>query len=153
MLTARPTFHLQPAYKKWATKSGFESRLEADVKARNAAAATAAEDAAKALHQQTLEPHLRDKPARAEPYTDQLWLDATLEWLIATDQVKLHVSSFHSMIDIVARATSGVTIPGRNATREDIMKLFHAQMDKLRIRLHVSKYFSGPSMDSLVGKT
>ncbi|KAJ7465506.1 hypothetical protein FB451DRAFT_1041499 [Mycena latifolia] len=148
MLTARPTFHLQPAYKKWATKSGFESRLEADVKARNAA-----EDAAKALHQETLEPHLRDKPARAEPYTDQLWLDAALEWLIATDQVKLHVSSFHSMIDIVARATSGVTIPGRNATREEIMKLFHAQMDKLRIRLHASKYFSGPSMDSLVGQS
>jgi hypothetical protein len=42
------------------------------------------------------------------------------------------------MIDIAARATNGVIIPGMRSTREEIMKLFHEQMDKLRTRLHVS---------------
>jgi hypothetical protein len=44
---------------------------------------------------------------------------------------------FKTMIDIAACATEGVRIPGRNSTRAEIMKLFHTQMDKLRMRLQV----------------
>jgi recombinational DNA repair protein (RecF pathway) len=82
-----PEVSFQPQYQKWCTEV-FESRLEADVKARKEAAT-----AAKQLHQQTLEPHLREKPDRPLPYTDQLWLDAALEWLIATDQESADLSA------------------------------------------------------------
>jgi hypothetical protein len=43
-----------------------------------------------------------------------------------------------AMIDIAAHVTNGVIIPGMCSTREEIMTLFHKQMDKLRARLHVS---------------
>lgn len=76
----------QPEYRKWCEKFGFESRLPEDIKERKLAA-DAADAAAKQLHQQTLEPHLREKPERIVPYTDELWCTAALEWLIATDQV------------------------------------------------------------------
>jgi hypothetical protein len=65
------------------------------------------------------------------------------------------------MIDIAARATNGVIIPGMHSTREEIMKLFHEQMDKLRTRLHVSStsfyLCSGPRQiilqsDAVTGK-
>ncbi|KAJ7315398.1 hypothetical protein DFH08DRAFT_715757 [Mycena albidolilacea] len=127
-----------PEYSKWCEKVGFESRLPEDVKERKLAA-DAADAAAKQLHQQTLEPHLREKPEHIVPYADELWRTAALEWLIATDQpiAALNHPKFKSMIDIAARATNGVKIPGRHATREEIIKLFHNQMDKLRIRLHV----------------
>ncbi|KAJ7443384.1 hypothetical protein FB451DRAFT_1056943, partial [Mycena latifolia] len=72
-------------------------------------------------------------------YTDQLWLDAAVEWLAATDQPidALSHPKFKAMIDIAARATQGVTIPNRKQTRAEIINLFHDQMDKLKIRLHV----------------
>jgi hypothetical protein len=41
------------------------------------------------------------------------------------------------MIDIAARATEGVNLPNREQTREAIIKLFHDQMNQLKIRLHV----------------
>ncbi|KAJ7920861.1 hypothetical protein B0H13DRAFT_1563118, partial [Mycena leptocephala] len=65
---------------------------------------------------------------------------AALEWLIATDQpiAALNHPKFRTMIEIAARATNGVKIPGRNATRDEIIKLFHDQMNQLRIRLHAS---------------
>jgi hypothetical protein len=65
------------------------------------------------------------------------------------------------MIDIAARATNGVKIPGRNSTRDEIIKLFHDQMNKLRIRLHVSLFISNglciyltvlPQSDAVSGK-
>ncbi|KAJ7844508.1 hypothetical protein B0H14DRAFT_2224154, partial [Mycena olivaceomarginata] len=127
-----------PEYHKWCAKTGFVSRLAADVKERKQAEA-AADAEVKRLHQQTLEPHLREKPERVIPYSDELWREAALEWLIATDQPvsALNHPKFKTMINIAARATNGVIIPGMRSTREEIMKLFHEQMDKLRTRLHV----------------
>ncbi|KAJ7233462.1 hypothetical protein C8J57DRAFT_1090527 [Mycena rebaudengoi] len=126
-------------YTTWCERTGFQSRLAADVKARNLAARQA-EDAAEQLRQQSLDPHLREKPERIIPYTDKLWVDAAVEWLIATDQPldALTHPKFKSMIDIAARATNGVRIPGRKSTRAEIMQLFNDQMDKLRIQLTVS---------------
>ncbi|KAJ6463075.1 hypothetical protein DFH09DRAFT_854475, partial [Mycena vulgaris] len=107
------------AYRKWAKEHDFKSRLEADVKARK-------EAADKKLHQQTLNTHLREKPERVIPYSDKLFRDAALEWLIATDQpiAALEHPKFIEMIDIAARATNGVKIPrGKNAG-DEIIRLF-----------------------------
>jgi hypothetical protein len=41
------------------------------------------------------------------------------------------------MIDVAARATDGVQIPGRKATRTEIMNLFKEQMSRLKERLNV----------------
>ncbi|KAJ7808037.1 hypothetical protein B0H14DRAFT_2380921, partial [Mycena olivaceomarginata] len=122
-----------------AKKNNFESRLEEDIQARKKAAADAAEAKAQ-LHQQTLEPHLREKPERVVPYSDALFRDAALEWLIATDQPidALTHPKFKDMIDIAGRATNGVKIPGRKATRQEIIDLFKKQMENLRVRINVS---------------
>lgn len=41
------------------------------------------------------------------------------------------------MIAIAARATKGVKIPGRKATRDEIIKTFQDQLTHLRDRLNV----------------
>lgn len=41
------------------------------------------------------------------------------------------------MIEVAARATNGVKIPGRKATREEIMRMFKNQLTYLRTRLQV----------------
>ncbi|KAJ7181815.1 hypothetical protein C8R46DRAFT_885243, partial [Mycena filopes] len=127
------TYHA-PEYHKWAEENNFESRLEADVKARKAAAAEAQK-----LQQQTLDAHLRERPERVIPYSDQVFRDAALEWLIATDQpiAALEHPKFKEMINIASRATDGVKIPSRKNTREEIVKLFKKQLDHLRARLNV----------------
>ncbi|KAJ7760273.1 hypothetical protein DFH07DRAFT_740800, partial [Mycena maculata] len=124
-----------PQYRRWATKNDFESRLEADVKARKAEAAEANK-----LEQQTLDPHLREKPERIVPYSDAVFRDAAIEWLIATDQPlgALEHPKFIEMINIAARATNGVKIPGRKSTRDEIMALFNQQLSSLRTRFRVS---------------
>ncbi|KAJ7651791.1 hypothetical protein B0H17DRAFT_958304 [Mycena rosella] len=129
----------KPEYHAWAKEENFESKLSDDVKARKQAAEAAAAKE-KFLRQQTLDSHLKEKPARPAAYTDELWLDAALDWLISTDQPidALTNPKFEVMIDIAARATEGVTLTGRAQTRAEILKLFHEQMDKLKIRLHVS---------------
>ena len=65
--------------------------------ARKKAAADAEQAKAK-LHQQTLDPHLREKPERVVPYSDALFREAAVEWLIATDQV-----SFSTSFDKIAQ--------------------------------------------------
>jgi hypothetical protein len=77
---------LQPEYHAWCKTNDFESKLEQDVKARQQEQ-KADELKKKLLKQQTVDPHLREKPARPAPYTDELLLDAAIKWLIATDQV------------------------------------------------------------------
>ncbi|KAF8149598.1 hypothetical protein K438DRAFT_1456814, partial [Mycena galopus ATCC 62051] len=105
--------HLQkyhkPDYQEWAKNNDFESRLPEDVKERTAAAEAAAVEKAR-LHQQTLDPHLRKKPERPVPYSDDVFTEAALEWLIATNQPvnALTHPKFKAMIDIAARATAGV---------------------------------------------
>jgi hypothetical protein len=54
--------------------------------------------------------------------------------------------SFKKMIDVASRATKGVIIPGRKATRTEIIGLFKKQMARLRDCLNVSTYFK-PEFD------
>jgi hypothetical protein len=42
------------------------------------------------------------------------------------------------MIDVAARSTNGVKIPGRKATRADIMRTFKNHLTRLRNTLNVS---------------
>ncbi|KAJ6620230.1 hypothetical protein B0H10DRAFT_1624778, partial [Mycena sp. CBHHK59/15] len=125
-------------YRAWCRKHGFESKLEEDIQVRKKVAADE-EATTKALEQQTLDPHLREKPPHVVPYSDALFREVALEWLIATDQPidALNHPKFKEMIDITARAHDGVTIPGRQATRDEIMNLFQMQMKNLKLRLHV----------------
>jgi hypothetical protein len=90
---ALSSVNIQDIYRTWCKKNNSESKLEDDIQARKNAAAEA--EAAKArLHQQTLDPHLGDKPERVVPYSDSAFRDAAFERLIATDQVRGHF--FHS---------------------------------------------------------
>ncbi|KAJ7090550.1 hypothetical protein C8R44DRAFT_686402, partial [Mycena epipterygia] len=57
-------FH-KPKYHAWCETNDFESKLEEDVKARQ----KADEHKNKLLNQQTIDPHLREKPARPTPST------------------------------------------------------------------------------------
>jgi hypothetical protein len=41
------------------------------------------------------------------------------------------------MINIAARATNGITIPNRKATRREILDMFKNQMTHLKERLNV----------------
>ncbi|KAJ6531007.1 hypothetical protein B0H10DRAFT_1861572, partial [Mycena sp. CBHHK59/15] len=116
-------FH-KPEYHAWCKTNDFESKLEEDKKL---------------LRQETIDPHLREKPARPAPYTDELLLDATIKLLITTDQpidVLTH-PKFKEMIDIAAQATQGINLPNWRQTREAIIQLFHDQMSELKICLHV----------------
>ncbi|KAF7346742.1 putative AC transposase [Mycena sanguinolenta] len=123
-------------YHAWCKQTDFESKLDEDVKARQQAQ-RAEELKKKVLKQQSLDPHLREKPARPVPYTDELFLDAAIQWLIATDQPidALTHPKFKEMINIAARATEGINLPTRAQTRNAIIKLFHDEMNKLKIRL------------------
>ncbi|KAJ6593318.1 hypothetical protein B0H19DRAFT_17359 [Mycena capillaripes] len=127
-------FH-KSEYHAWCDQNDVESKLEEDVKARQQAQ-KAEELKQKVLKQQSLDSYLREKPARLAPYTDELLLDAAIQWLIATDQDALTHPKFKEMIDIAARATEGVNLPNSAQTRDAIIKLFHDQMNKLNIRLH-----------------
>ena len=143
---------LQDAYHAFCAKNNFLSMLRKDVKAREAAAEK--EKAQKT--QTTLNPHLREKETVVK-YTDSLFREAALEWLIATDQVRflymfrvfqisysskqpiqaLEHPSFKNMIDIAARSTQGVKIPNREQTRQEIINTFNRNLTKLRERLNV----------------
>lgn len=43
-----------------------------------------------AKNQARLDPHLREKPPKERmiPYTEELFCDAAVEWLVSTDQVR-----------------------------------------------------------------
>ncbi|KAJ7670970.1 hypothetical protein B0H17DRAFT_900186, partial [Mycena rosella] len=92
-------------YHKWAKENNFELRLEADIKARKQAA-----DEAHKLHQQKLDSHLRERPESIVPYSNTIFRDAALAWLIATDQPigALEHPKSREMINIAAQATNGV---------------------------------------------
>jgi hypothetical protein len=75
--TLRPIFATK--YRKWANQHSFESMLPGDVKARKENAA-----------QQRINAHLTEhKAERVIPYSDKLFKQAAIEWLVATDQVRL----------------------------------------------------------------
>ena len=45
------------------------------------------------------------------------------------------------MINVASRATNGVKIPGRKATRAEIMRMFKDHLTKLKSTLHVCLHF------------
>jgi hypothetical protein len=46
--------------------------------------------------------------------------------------------SFKNMIDVAARATKGVNIPGRKVTRKHVIELFKKNLHNLRLKIMVS---------------
>ncbi|KAF8452003.1 hypothetical protein L210DRAFT_3383337, partial [Boletus edulis BED1] len=72
--------------------------------------------------QSMLEPHLQPVAPKERiiplPYTDDRFYEAAIQWIITTDQVTIinpHLLTSHikNMINIAARATNGVRLPGR----------------------------------------
>ncbi|PCH39189.1 hypothetical protein WOLCODRAFT_55268, partial [Wolfiporia cocos MD-104 SS10] len=95
-------------YLKWCEENKFQSMLPRDTKWRR--------DQMKADSQSSLDSHLQERlppKERVIPYSDVLFREAAVEWLVATDQPiqALEHLSFKSMIEIAARATNGVRIP------------------------------------------
>lgn len=74
----------------------FESKLPKALKAQREA--KIAEDKSK---QSSIDPHLRERveKERVIPYSDELFRDAAMEWVIATDQVR---SLHHVVCGILA---------------------------------------------------
>ncbi|KAG2346964.1 hypothetical protein BDR05DRAFT_877854 [Suillus weaverae] len=120
-------------YRQWAKKHSFESMLPGDIKARKEKAEQA---------QQTINSHLTEckLAERVIPYSDKLFKRAAIEWLVATDQPiqALDHPKFQDMIDVASRATNGVKIPNRRATRAEIMRIFKNHLTRLRTTLNVS---------------
>ncbi|KAF5317850.1 hypothetical protein D9758_018688 [Tetrapyrgos nigripes] len=131
-------FNFWPQYDAWCTRVNFKTMLP---KARKAAAAAASQSAV----QTTLDPHLTE-PTVKIPYSDRLFCEAAIEWLIATDQALEHLKFIH-MIDVASRATNGVVIPGRKATRTEIKSIFKRNLNHLR------KRFQGDTIKGLVSLT
>jgi hypothetical protein len=82
---------IQPAYKKWCERTGFVSALPNDRRAAKEAKNNAS--AAEGSGQSKIDGHLRDIPAKPKivKYSDAAFREAAIEWLIATDQVRLHL--------------------------------------------------------------
>jgi hypothetical protein len=127
--------HHSGRYHKWAKSANFESRLPSDVKDRKVAATASAQS-------QTLEQHLSEQTVteRVVPYSDSLFRQAAIEWIVATDQPlrALEHLQFKEMINIAARATKGVKIPGRRATRAHIKRTFKDHLTSIKARLQGS---------------
>ncbi|KAF8240759.1 hypothetical protein L208DRAFT_1073951, partial [Tricholoma matsutake] len=95
--------HHSGKYRKWAQDANYESRLPGDIKKRKAVAEHAT---------QTLDCDLREKKfkERVVPYTNKIFCQAAIEWLVATDQLiqAFEHLKFKEMIDVAAHATNGV---------------------------------------------
>ncbi|KAG1740188.1 uncharacterized protein EDB91DRAFT_1053373, partial [Suillus paluster] len=72
--------HFSGKYRKWANQHSFESMLPGDVKACKENAT-----------QQSINAHLTEHKVaeRVVPYSDKLFKQAAIEWLVAADQVRL----------------------------------------------------------------
>jgi len=98
----------QNAYDKWCGLNNFESKLPKVVQERKDAALAA--DRAK---QQSLDPHLtKELPQeRVIPYSDDLFRDAAVQWLVETHQV-YSLLTFQERADKVScKAHSGPRAP------------------------------------------
>lgn len=65
----------------------------------------AKEDAANSLLQSSLDPHLRERSQaepRPAPYSDDLMRDATIQWLVETDQVRVQLYSPKTGIEMIS---------------------------------------------------
>ncbi|KAF8834463.1 hypothetical protein BDN67DRAFT_873223, partial [Paxillus ammoniavirescens] len=123
-------------YQKWCKTNNFKSMLPTDVKACNAATAVAN------AKQSSLDDHVRviELGECVLPYTDKLFREAVIEWLISTNQPIQAVDhpSLKKMIDIASQATNGVVIPTWKTTCAEIMSIFKKQMTRLQECLNVS---------------
>jgi hypothetical protein len=132
--------YLHPkTYRKWCKENDFESMLPEDAKARRAEVASTIKQTVVDEHFSIQKPE--DKP---KSYSDVLFEEAAIQWLIETDQPiqAFDHPTFKHMIEVAARATRGVKIPGRKQTRQAIINMFKKQMQALRDRLN-SKVASG----------
>ncbi|KIL55997.1 hypothetical protein M378DRAFT_90015, partial [Amanita muscaria Koide BX008] len=125
----------QGKYRLWAKSANFESKLPGDVKKRKAAMEVVV---------RTLDQDLKEKKAKecAITYSDSLFRQAAIEWLIATDQpinVFEH-PKFKFMIEVSSQATRGicVKIPSGKTTQAEIKRMFGKTMTDLKQRLSVS---------------
>ncbi|KAG2033657.1 hypothetical protein BDR03DRAFT_871638 [Suillus americanus] len=129
---AEANFAVRGKYRQWAKKHSFESMLPGDIKSRKEKAEQA---------QQTINSHLTERKLaeRVIPYSDKLFKRAAIKWLVATDQPiqALDHPKFQDMINVASRATNGVKIPGRKATRTEIMRIFKNHLTRLRTTLNV----------------
>ncbi|KAF6745562.1 hypothetical protein DFP72DRAFT_824235, partial [Ephemerocybe angulata] len=137
----------QGPYYKWCKQNDFESQLPDDVAERKAAAAASEAKKSGQSTQPPITDHLTEDP-QLLPFTNALFQQAAIEWLIATDQPisALEHPRFQEMIAIAARATRGVRIPNRHVTRQHIIDLFKKNLSDLRKRLlvRVSMHFKCP---------
>ncbi|KAF8508673.1 hypothetical protein BU17DRAFT_56620, partial [Hysterangium stoloniferum] len=111
-------------YLKWATENEFQSMLSKDAKC--------CRQATMKDTQQHLDPHLEEKPHRERviPYTDNLFCEAAIGWLVLTDQPiqAFHHPAFQKMIHIAAHTTNGVKIPNGCQTCQVILDSFKAHV-------------------------
>jgi hypothetical protein len=124
-------------------------------------------------HFQVVKPE--DKP---EAYSDDVFKEATLRWLIETDQVSgtllttnivvivlisfyplqpiiaLEYPSFQRMMHLASRSTRGISLLNKKQTRDSIVSLFKAQMKALKQRLNVRiiLFLLSPYLVHLKGK-
>ncbi|TEB18980.1 hypothetical protein FA13DRAFT_1603760, partial [Coprinellus micaceus] len=128
--------HLQAQHRKkyikWCDCNDFQSKLPSDVKARKEKAAS---------NQTTLDGHavpIEPAPPSVK-YSDALFRQVVEEWLIATNQPLQCVDhpKFHELIDVASRATEGVKIPTRQATRESIIDRFKKNVAELSAKFNV----------------
>ncbi|KAJ7190286.1 hypothetical protein GGX14DRAFT_343158, partial [Mycena pura] len=130
--------HHYQKYHRWAKNKDFISALAGDNKEAKLKA-----EADAGPSQTTLDASLRGIPLKEKekiiPYSDAVFREAAIEWLIATDQPidALDHPKFRNMIEISARAKNGVVIPGRKATRDEIMDIFKRSMEQLKAKLNV----------------
>ncbi|KAH9830561.1 uncharacterized protein C8Q71DRAFT_716625, partial [Rhodofomes roseus] len=127
--------HHAADYRQWCTKTGFTSQLPQDISARKVEAAKAS------MTQGSLDKHVQKvTPAEyIQPYTDELFKSAAIQWLVETDQPigAFEHPSFINMINVASRAKSGVVIPSRWTTRRKIINIFHQYLRDLKTRLNV----------------
>jgi len=74
----------QKTYRKWCKENDFESMLPEDAKARRAEVASTIKQTVVDEHFSIQKPE--DKP---KSYSDVLFEEAAIQWLIETDQVRL----------------------------------------------------------------
>ncbi|KAF8950694.1 hypothetical protein BDZ97DRAFT_1687043 [Flammula alnicola] len=123
-------------YRRWCKKNNFESMLPEDTKACQAALLEEMIQTQVGDHFSQAQPE--DKP---EPYTDEIFKEAAIQWLVETDQQPIQAfehPTFKKMIAIASRATCGVKIPTRKQIRKEIIQTFKDQMKALKERLNVS---------------
>ncbi|KAJ3738980.1 hypothetical protein DFH05DRAFT_1408068, partial [Lentinula detonsa] len=125
-------------YMKWCAANDFKSMLPKDTERRR----QAKQDG---LAQGTLD-GVMVKAERKEavvPYTDANFLQAAIEWMIATDQSLwvLEHPAFRKMIDVASRATHGVKLPKRKVARKEIMNMFWKFLCDIKARFSVHPVF------------